>query len=200
MMIIVNNTFGEETPMYFPYLKKMLHKRHISYKIVKSIRELEKVPRNKIQGIILSGSPLMNTYAYFEKHPDIFFFNMYVLLTMGQTIPIFGICFGCQFINLVFGGTLRKLPKPYCQDTWIHVLKKSDYIGRACHTYVLDKVSPSFRVLAKTGLSLKKKGGRIPCMIQHKKWPIYATSFHPEYHKETHFIFDDFLEKCFGKK
>lgn len=192
MILIINNTLNHKDSMYFPLLIKMLkNTKGISYRVVASKEDLQKIPANKVSHIIISGSPLMVTPTSYVPNLDQFILNVVTILR--YNVPVMGICFGCQLLSVLFGGSLRKLRKTYCDDAIMHYNKQSHTV-RFCLNYVIKDVPPSFEVLGRTTL----RSVNTPCFIRHSDRPIYGCLFHPEYHPETHQFILDFLEV--GKK
>ncbi len=171
---------------YFP---KLLDVLSCKYKIIKSESDLKSVKHKDVTGILISGSPLMVTKDSLRHNIGQFVLNS--LCIMSYDVPIMGICFGCQLLNVMFGGKLIKLKSHFCQDSTVNMSDK-DILGRFCLRYVIKDVSPNFEILGET----KIRGHKVPCFIKHKTRNIYGCLFHPEYHPETHYLILKFLKKC----
>jgi anthranilate/para-aminobenzoate synthase component II len=182
MLIVVDNSLGDSVA-HLPYLIRYLRNRNIRYTIVSSIDEFNRVPTERIHGIILSGSPLMVTQKSIDAHSDQFALNIAALSR--YDVPILGICFGAQFINHVYGGSLRRLRSPFCKNGTVR-----DMNAFFCLHYVIDR--PALTV---HGTSIIE-GRRVPSLLAHPLRPLFACLFHPEVNAETHIILDDFLIKC----
>jgi anthranilate/para-aminobenzoate synthase component II len=193
MILVVNNTLGKELSVncIIQYLKA--HK--YPYKVVKSIRDIDAIKTNSIHGIILSGSPIMIEEC-FSGHPEFFFTNIHALLVF-PNVPVLGICFGCQLINVLWGGTLQKYSK--VQNNSFHVdFQNTKTKNMATNFEFRCKYAPktipnTFRIIANTRI----EGKKTPCMIQHKTAPIIGTLFHPELRPDTHWLLDTFIEHTF---
>ena len=153
--------------------------------------------RKSLKGVILTGSQLMISQMSHEDYVDVFTMNLVAVTVCGMKwgIPVFGICFGCQFIYTFFGGSLRRLPKPTCKNHII-IHNSGRIPARFCCTYVLASAVPSDTIHVKASVE-NAEIGKAPCYIGHTTYPIYGTSFHPEYRKETHFILEAFLKECY---
>jgi GMP synthase-like glutamine amidotransferase len=189
MIVVVNNVINQSQAMYFPRIINYLRDHHVPYTIVKNITQFQRIPATSIRGIILSGSPLMIDQASIDVHPDQFLLNIMALGRMDT--PILGICFGCQIMNHVYGGTLHRLDRLFCEDTALHDGKKPMDV-RFCLQNVIDKVAPAFDIIA----SATVRGRTVPCFIKHKTRPLIGCLFHPEYHAATHTILDNFIRMC----
>lgn len=185
MILVINNTIQQGHVAYFPHLIKLLKTNRLRYKVVSKYDELSKVDAAKITHIIISGSPLMVTPESYVPNLDQFILNIVSIIRCD--VPIFGICFGCQLLTVIFGGKLQKLRGPFCEDT---VLDGTKTNIRFCLNYVIKEVPPSFRVLGRAMI----RSVHTPCYMKHKTRPIYACLFHPEFYSETHKYILDFLD------
>lgn len=192
MILIIDNTLNHKTAMYFPLLMDVVRSfKGVRHKVVRTNDELKKIPLDKISSVIISGSPLMVTQGSFVPYLDQFILNVSAILQCN--VPIIGICFGCQLINVMFGGTLKKLRQPFCKDT--NMMPYNTNV-RFCLSYVIKEVSPDFKVLGHAMV----RNHFVPCYIKHRKREIYGCLFHPEHHKETHHFLLNFLQKTYKHK
>lgn len=195
LFLVINNTMGDENAMYYNHLISTLKKYNINYKEIATLDDIENSINMHLKGnitllgIFLSGSPLMVTKESIIENLDTFLMN--TLISIRLDLPILGICFGSQLINNLYGGKLRKLRKPFCEDAVVYYDKKK-LNGRFCLSYIIDSVPPSFNIIAHALIRNKL----VPCYIKHKNKDIYGCLFHPEYHNETNFIIQDFIKKC----
>lgn len=192
-IFVVNNTMREEGAMYLPFLLSYLRSKRVSYKVVTRSADLARVRRADITGVIISGSPLMVTKESVVPNLDQYLLNIMVALRFD--VPIMGICFGCQLINTLYGGRLRKLRTPFCEDAKVYIGGKGGGDARFCLSYVIQDVSQDFEVLG----SAMVRRRLVPCLIKHKERPIYGCLFHPEFHAGTHWILERFLGECFAR-
>jgi GMP synthase-like glutamine amidotransferase len=191
MIVVVNNAINQSQAMYFPHIIDYLRVNRIPYTVVKNTTQFQRISPASIRGIILSGSPLMIDQASIDAHPDQFLLNIMALGRMDT--PILGICFGCQIMNHVYGGTLHRLDRLFCEDT---VLQGRSMTVRFCLQNVISKAAPAFNVVATATV----RGHTVPCFLKHKTRPLIGCLFHPEYHVATHEILDGFMRMCGGKK
>ena len=103
--------------------------------------------------------------------------------------PIFGICRGCQLINVVMGGSLYQ--DLLEQKGWIHFhlqmrhdvyVEEDSILGRlfgrqfkvnSTHHQSVKELAPGFRVTARSVEGIVEA-------FEHETLPIFATQFHPE--------------------
>lgn len=109
---------------------------------------------------------------------------MEVVKTLGQTIPILGVCLGHQAICAAFGATVTYAKK------LMHGKQSNVSFDAACPLF---KGCPKAAPVARYH-SLAADAGTIPeCLkitalttegevmaVQHKEYPIYGVQFHPE--------------------
>lgn len=160
-------------------------------KVIKNQTQLDKVDVSKVKGIVMSGSEMMVTDADMHKHADKFMLNMCVLARFNGDVPILAICFGCQLVNYVFGGSVRKLEQKIDKVLPIKV-SAQNFKGLAKFNckYVIDKIPNMFKGVGTT----VHNGKEIVCLLEHTKRPIVGTLFHPEACDDTLDIFRMFME------
>ncbi len=186
MILIVNNTYKHKSS-FFPKVIGYFRSRQIPYIAVDSLAGLGRVDRTRVTGVILTGSPLMVNATDMDLHTDQFLLNIRALEDFG--VPVLGICFGCQLINQLYGGSLKRLGSLFCEDAMLDGILPV----RFCLNYVITKVSPSFDVIASATI----RGCSVPSFIKHKTKPIFGCLFHPEYHESTRSaILDRFIDSC----
>lgn len=195
MILIINNYIdNNRKPKIVEYMKN----KNKKYKIANSIEDIDNT--KTVSGIILSGSPLMINKEDFIQDKEVLFKNAYAMYKFPKA-PVLGICFGCQFLNVFWGGELRKLKKNIstCLPITFHSstifgkkikLKTQDFKFNCA--YVPKKIPNNFKELAYT----ESQGIKIPCIIKHKTLPIYGSLCHPEYLESTYWFIDDFLQLC----
>jgi putative glutamine amidotransferase len=114
--------------------------------------------------------------------------------SLDKDVPIFGICYGMQVLNCLFGGTMvqhlaekshyRKIKMNVKPDSWVEAAIKaggsdlSFMMGKCVHHQALDMIASDFEVVATDdkhkiahALEYKGSGNR----------QIYAVQWHPEY-------------------
>lgn len=203
MILVIDNTQDESKPMFLPLLLKYMEARNVAYTLVSDKATVMRVNQSQVQAVVLSGSPLMvprNKKTNIDnKTKAILNLNMYVVRHYSNlNIPILGICFGCQFLNTVYGnGTLRKLKKQCCRQKKVNMVSNDenyqnvyDIKAKFCCSYVLNKVATGFQAIAHTIFEEKKT----VCAIKHLSKKIYGVLYHPEYLEDTHFVLDSILD------
>jgi GMP synthase (glutamine-hydrolysing) len=170
---------------------RTLRDLNVETKIVNNNISFNKLTKEKIHGLVLSGgapriglqSSLGNIDEYLKK----------------ANIPILGICAGHQYMAHFFGGVAKPAKKPEYGKIELIILKDNDIfkdvpkksIVWESHNDEVSKLPISFICLAKS----------LNCKIQamkHKNKPFYGLQFHPEV-KHTEYgeqIFSNFVELC----
>lgn len=97
-----------------------------------------------------------------------------------RTIPILGICYGCQIIALTLGGSLRRLEEPI--KGYDHVTVKYDNALVFGKQRIRVFKSHKFCV-SRLPVCLDSVGESLTCpneILSHRDKPIFGTQFHPE--------------------
>jgi anthranilate/para-aminobenzoate synthase component II len=197
MIIIIDNTQKEKVKMYLPNLVKYFDDRNIPYTLIDGdihgLPILKKLLSNKsvrIHGIVLTGSPIM---PYTHLNIDDYVANIHCL-KYASHIPTLGICFGCQIMNVYFGGSLYDMNEVFCKKMKVHhaigapsFWKSIDGMAQFCCRYLPNIVSPQFDVM----MNVMKT---FPCVIKHKDKNLIGVMFHPEAMKKTHKVLDYFIQ------
>lgn len=100
-------------------------------------------------------------------------------LIRNSTVPVLGICFGCELITMAFGGTLKDLGVKEHGIRTICATRDSDFLNAgSCvevyegHRWSIDSVPAELEVLAESTTG--------PEIIRHCSRPITGFQFHPE--------------------
>lgn len=192
--------------MFFPKLVKYLHNNNIKHIIldgnVNGLNKLKKLINNdafSITGIILSGSPIMLNDS---SNVEDYICNLYCLKHLSH-IPILGICFGCQLINLYFGGNLYDMSEVKCSQMHIETHNVNNKINKIwnlmtgnaqfCCRYLPKRVPHKHLTIF---MYVKENNIKLPCVIQHNEKNITGVMFHPEAIKKTNLVLDEFIRVC----
>ena len=117
-----------------------------------------------------------------------------------RLIPVLAICFGCEVLNITYGGTLRKRTIPHYGEYNVIVLGTSSLLPHGelfkkicvheAHDYCLDIIPD---VLEITGAHLTENGDEV-AMLKHRTKNIFGMQFHPERSRRTGMkMIDNFL-------
>ena len=195
MILIIDNSIGKDDKLsYTKLIIKVLKKYNIDYKRVNKIINIDKI-KCKIKGIIITGSSLKLSE---EKSISKFLFNLYYINEL--KVPIYGICFGCQLLNLIYGGKLKDNKKYICKDYKFYNYNSDNKLMKDVKrtekfSYCFsDKIKADKRV--KVFSSIKVKDEIIETGFIFEKGIVYGTLFHPECHMETYKIYNNFNDIC----
>lgn len=208
LIVVVDNTQGQRVLQFFPKLLEYLDSKGKEYIVIKGNHEglepLLSIDIANIDGIILSGSPIMLPEV-FPKFPHSktasglhqIITNIECINRFSNKVPILGICFGCQLMNIMNGGTLSNVggDRVLCQTMNIQtqsIMKGSGLKGKFCCKYMPNKLASEFT----TKLTVDIDGKTYPCLIKHKRKKMWGCMFHAEALKSTYFVLDMFIGKC----
>ncbi len=117
------------------------------------------------------------------ENPKYFGICKQVILEMGETVPILGVCLGHQGIIHAFGGKVVRAPEVmhgktsmvYHNDKGVFKGVKNSFEVMRYHSLIGERESlpDSLEIIAKTW-------DEIIMGVQHKTYPIYGIQFHPE--------------------
>ncbi len=113
-----------------------------------------------------------------------------VILELGKTIPVFGVCLGHQGITSCFGGNVIKAPVIMHGKTSnithnssvIFKNIKSPFVGMRYHSLVAEEETfpDCLTVTARVFDENSKNNSGMIMALEHKEFPIYGVQFHPE--------------------
>ena len=180
MILIIDNTKDQPVKNYYHKLVKYMKTHKVSHTIVRYMSDFDHVNPAKVKGIILSGSPmriglpirsneLRVALTCFTRFPD---------------VPIYGICFGFQLMNVVYGGTVKPFGREVCE---VHRVGRCDV--QFCFNDMVEKVAPEFTV---KGIA-RIDGRKVVCHIENRKLKRMGTLFHPEGDGDSCGYIRDFL-------
>ncbi len=142
---------------------------------------LEEIASKKYNRIIISPGPGdSKDKEYFGVCSD-------VILTLGRTIPVLGVCLGLQGIAHYFGGRLIRAKEPkHGKTNKIRHDEKGVFAGlpqeievMRYHSLVVEKESfPDCLEISSTVLDNDSEGEIMG--LRHKTYPIEGIQFHPE--------------------
>lgn len=97
-----------------------------------------------------------------------------------KSIPILGICYGCQIIALTLGGSLRRLEKPIkdfdrvtIKDDNVLVFNKQLITVFKSHKFCVSKLPSCLDSIGESQTCPNE-------ILLHREKPIFGTQFHPE--------------------
>lgn len=198
MILLVNNRNGLKSEYaMIEKLRKALKTLKIPYVETTSIRNDVYKFKSKIKGVIFSGSPLILTdKLLFETFAN----DIRALLEFD--VPVLGICFGCQLLNLIFGGKLdffNNKHKYFCEDAPVE-LKKSplflDFQSKDVSFCFSQLPTISKRDGIKEIAWFKKDSKKYGCGFEFRKGKYYGLMFHPEKDPNDYIIYKNFVEIC----
>lgn len=190
MILIIDNTRNDKNT-YLGKIESIFNNHKLPFIKVSSIDDLSKIKIYEITAVLISESPPVRDKS--SENKENIELNKLAMEMFIDKAAIVGICFGCQFINTYFGGTLKKLDNVYCETGLVHFKNHKKIHIQYCLRYIIDRLAPDFKPLAHSVLH----GITFPSMIAHKTKEIYGMLFHPEFLEETEFILHNLFKSFF---
>ena len=107
MLLLLDNSISKcDKLSYINLIVKTLQKYKIDYIKINKIQNIDNII-DKIKGIIISGSGIkLSKLSKQSKKENLYkcSFNFYYINKLN--VPIYGICFGCQLLNILYDGEL----------------------------------------------------------------------------------------------
>jgi anthranilate/para-aminobenzoate synthase component II len=116
-------------------------------------------------------------------------------------VPVYGICFGAQLLNIIYGGTLVDNKKYICEaipfykyDTKFPLIKDIDTnLYNYCFS---DIIIPSKKIDINILASIKINNKKYNVLFEFEKNKVYGSLFHPEINLDTQKVFYNFYNIC----
>lgn len=136
----------------------------------------------------LYGEPILNDSVKIQTERDVFEMELFRAF-LDRSRPVFGICRGCQLINVALGGTLyqdlveqkglvhfdTQLRHEVCAEegSVLHRLFGARFCVNSTHHQSVKTLAPGLRLTARSSEGIVEA-------FEHETLPILATQFHPE--------------------
>lgn len=195
LLILDNGVSKDDKVSYTTHIIRYLKKSNISFIVVNKIKNIDSF-KHKIKGIIMTGSSLkLSKNIHFDKYS----FNVYYISKFD--VPVYGLCFGCQLLNLIYGGKLKDNKKYICEDITFHRYDSNHLLFKNITTdnywYCFsDIVIPNPKLDINVFASIKINNKVLPCGFEFEKNKIFGSMFHPEYYDDTPIIISNFYNLC----
>jgi len=199
MLLLINNAKPNLADLhYLKYIRKCLKKNNIDFIETKKIEDISLKTREKIKGIIISGSPLnLSKPLLLEDYGYIFHY-----LLIYPNIPVFGICFGCQLLAMIYGCTLEHQSKFICETQLVSIDNSHPLFHNNANAIqefqfcFSDLIVPNKKINTNKEIAwFYYKNKKMPCAFDFSNHK-YGTLFHPEYLEDTNFIIYQFYNIC----
>lgn len=154
----------------------------------------------KLQGIVLSGGPHS---VYEPGAPTI------PMESLPEGIPVLGICYGLQLLNVLFGGKVESAPvREYGYETILAQGKvNEDHPLSALGAQARENVvwmshGDEVTTLAPGFVCDYRTGNGSVAVVHHESLPVYGLQFHPEveHSRGGRAILNHFVQKTCGGK
>ena len=204
MILLINNAKPNLSDFhYIKYIRNVLKKNNIDYIETKKIEDLEHSPKlstKSINGIIISGSPLiLSKPVLLEDYGYI----LHYLLKYPKC-PVLGICFGCQLLSMICNGFTLEHQKKYICTTLPVKLDNTHplFLGtgtdgstKEIQFCFSDLIIPNKKIENTREIAwFHYNNKKMPCGFDFSN-QRYGILFHSEYLQETHYILLNFCNK-----
>ena len=165
---------------------KSLSNLRCDVKVFPPASSLENIEEWSPHGIVLSNGPgdPQDANSVFET----------VRRLISKRYPMLGICFGCQLLGLILGGTTKKMRVGHhgINHPVVDLRTEKVYISSQNHNYVIDESSlPSkLRITHRSLFDNTIQG------IMYEEYPVFGIQGHPEGSpgpQDLYYCFEDFL-------
>jgi GMP synthase-like glutamine amidotransferase len=199
-MLLVITRHKPDNVNQLSYIYDVFHTRKIPYKIVSKC-DSTIIRRKDICGLIIPGSAYR---IHPDKIQDELELELYYLFHF-PTLPVLGICHGCQFLMTYYGGDLIPYDSYWNKNVKIelsgHPIFRCKEDTQKLDVYVYFHDLPVVNTAAKKAgvreiawFSQFRDGKRHACAFEFEKGRVYGFMFHPEANKETHAILYNFYD------
>lgn len=187
-MILIINCGSSKTP----YIEQAVD-AVCDYKTV-GMHDFNISQLNEVQGIIISGAPILLTEIDTEPYQALFSW------IPDCPKPILGICFGHQMLGLSFGAFASRQRE---DRDWqlIEQMADSPLFAKLPHEFEMMEdhcesisIPPGFQLIAASDACVNEA-------MQHQHLPFYGVQFHPEVSGNLGAVLiENFVELCLGNK
>jgi GMP synthase-like glutamine amidotransferase len=196
LLILDNSVTKNDKYSYIKELIRTLKKYKIPYMKVNKIQDID---LKKITSIVISGSSFNLSKNAKNIHPFDYSFNLYYLSKL--SVPVFGLCFGCQLLNIIYGGTLIRNKSEFCgyyeSKKFENIQHFYDNMDTSKMYYCFsDIVVPPKNRNVKIFASFKKDNKVIDSGFVFEKNKVFGSMFHPEISDESNIFYLHFYEYC----
>jgi GMP synthase-like glutamine amidotransferase len=202
MLLIVTREFPDPVNN-LNKLVKALSARNIPYKITRKC-DPQIIRRTDIRGIIIPGTN-KNRILPNEIQPELDL-ELYYLHHFPK-LPVLGLCHGCQFLTVYYGGGLLKHSSFWVgnKDAELDLTRDKIFHGEEplqklhVHFHDLPVITPAAKKGGVREIAWFREfrdGRRHACAFEFEKDRVYGFMFHPEAKKETRGILYNFYDKA----
>jgi len=203
MLIVINNcrcTKNDDSNFNLNNLINYLNENNYAHCVIKTHAQFNKCFKNNdIKGLILTGSPNFINQDSFKD----FSINLYAINNLKNKVPILGICYGSQLINILNGGKIHHMNNKIKGNFDVNIvkndtifnlnLKKNEKLSCAFNFYDQIKTIPkNYKIIS----SFVHNNIKFISGFSNETDKIYCLLFHPETNKRTHKILNNFMLLC----
>ena len=180
---------------FYKYLIKFLKDHSISFIQITSLKDLQKIKdkHQYIKGAIFSGSDKRILRSHSKA-------NIELMTRVIETldVPVLGICYGMQFVNLYCKGGIDELPEFCNKKILVKNVKKHKLLKNMNQSFFAECRNNDIVVKVGTNTSALVKQNNYIHVTANDKLKLYGTQFHPELKKSTFPILLNFVHDICG--
>ena len=195
--IIIDNTKNLANAEMTPLLINYFNNNNFKVSVISEPTKLVINNDNEIDGIILSGGPILLS----QKTELLSYSKNFTALIEYPQIPILGICFGFQLMGVAYGGVVNGLLQNKKERIWEDISIKNNTgtilfknFNRKikvyqCHSDSLTKCPNDFIVTSSSDDNIIEA---IECIEKLR----FGVQFHPENSEDGLLVLDNFTDFC----
>lgn len=197
MLLIVTNESEPNDINNLTNLYNTLKTRNIPFIITKKC-DPDIIKRTDIHGIIIPGSSGKSRIHPINIQPELTL-ELYYLFHFPK-LPVLGICHGCQFLMVYYGGTLLQYDSYFIGDKQTELDLSIEQLFKDCkksqkmrvHFHDLPVVTDQDTQIHEIAWFTFRDNKRHACAFEFEKDRVYGLIFHPEVNESSRQILYNF--------
>lgn len=205
MLLIVTNEQSHDAINNLTKLYESFRSKNIPFMVVKKC-DPDIIKRKDIRGIIIPGSSGTSRISLDVMQPTLSL-ELYYLFHF-PNVPILGICHGCQFLMVYYGGSLLQYDSYFKGEKMTELDLSVDKLFNGCkknqkmhvHFHDLPIVNGQDNSKEIAWLTFRDNK-RHACAFEFKRDRVYGLMFHPEANEDSRVILYNFYYNiCHGSR
>jgi len=189
-ILIVDN--AETTKKFYFMLTDYFNKQNIKFIEIADVNQLYGIKHlwKKIYGVVLSGSDRLLSdkqcvHNLAKNIAPLQFLN----------VPVLGICYGFQILNMIFGGKIHNMGKTCDKVLNIKKLVEHPILDGLDNTFKAQCYNNDNIPVIAQPFNLLCRSSKMNQGFFNDELKLYGFQFHPESYKDTEVILHNFIHK-----